>query len=216
MSLDEPRALAGDGFVYILTNAAMPGYIKIGLTQADDVAQRLKQLDTTSMPLPFECYYAARVPDCRRIERTLHFVFGEKRTRVNREFFSADPDLVRAVIELVAIKDEEPTDREQLITPEQRAEIEEVKRTKAERLTLDRLGIPIGAELTFTKDPVVTCEVAGARTVRFRGEEQTLSQAALKAIREMGYNWTSARGAEYWAWNGVKLSALPPAELLTS
>lgn len=50
-----------EGIVYILTNAAMPGYIKIGLTQQNDVALRVKQLDNTSLPLPFECYYSARV-----------------------------------------------------------------------------------------------------------------------------------------------------------
>ena len=80
-----------EGFVYILRNEAMPGYIKIGLTQQDDVQTRLRQLDNTSTPLPFECVYAARVPDCRRLEQTLHFVFGEKRTRLNREFFQTDP-----------------------------------------------------------------------------------------------------------------------------
>ena len=56
-----------EGFVYVLTNQAMPGYAKIGLTRADDVNVRLKQLDTTSVPLPFECVYAAKVPDCRRV-----------------------------------------------------------------------------------------------------------------------------------------------------
>ena len=73
-----------EGFVYVLTNAAMPGYVKIGLTQQDDVADRVRQLDNTSTPLPFEVYYAAKVPDCRKLERTLHFVFGEKRARLNR------------------------------------------------------------------------------------------------------------------------------------
>ncbi len=52
---------AQPGIVYIFTNEAMPGYVKIGMTQADDVAARLKQLDTTAVPLPFECRYAARV-----------------------------------------------------------------------------------------------------------------------------------------------------------
>ena len=86
-----------EGIVYILTNAAMPGFIKIGLTQQDDVSLRVKGLDNTSLPLPFECYFSARVPDCRKLERTLHFVFGEKRDRLNREFFTASPDLAKAI-----------------------------------------------------------------------------------------------------------------------
>ena len=86
------------GIVYILKNEAMPGYIKIGLTRDDDVEQRLRSLDNTSVPLPFTCYYSARVPDCIRLERRLHFVFGEKRARLRLEFFRTDPDLVKAII----------------------------------------------------------------------------------------------------------------------
>ena len=120
-----------EGIVYILTNAAMPGFIKIGLTQQDDVSLRVKGLDNTSLPLPFECYFSARVPDCRKLERTLHFVFGEKRARLNREFFTASPDLAKAIIELVAIQNVTPSDAQQDITPEERREIEaeKVKRT---------------------------------------------------------------------------------------
>lgn len=198
------------GFVYILKNAAMPDYIKIGLTQQDDVNLRLKQLDNTSTPLPFEVYYAARVPDCRKLERALHFIFGEKRTRLNREFFTADPDTVKAVIELVAIEERQPTDAEQAITPAQREAIEETKAVRQGRVSLFDLGLHVGDELTFTKDPNITCLVAGPRTVQFRGEELSTSLAALKAVREMGYEWKTISGFEYWARDGAKLSALKP------
>lgn len=204
-----------EGFVYILKNEAMPGYIKIGLTQQDDVQVRLRQLDNTSTPLPFECVYAARVPDCRKLEQTLHFVFGEKRTRLNREFFQAEPDLVKAIIELVAIRTEEVTDAEQEITPEQREAIETVKKARAEAITFDHLGLPPGTELKFTKDQEITCTVAGPRKVLFRATEMSLSAAALIVVREMGYNWTTLRGSEYWSHEDVKLSAmaLKPAPL---
>lgn len=198
-----------EGFVYILKNEAMPGYIKIGLTQQDDVQVRLRQLDNTSTPLPFECVYAARVPDCRKLEQTLHFVFGEKRTRLNREFFQAEPDLVKAIIELVAIRTEEVTDAEQEITPEQRDAIETVK-ARAEAITFDRLGLVPGTVLTFTKNPEITCTVAGPRKVLFRGAEMSLSAAALIVVKEMGYNWNTLRGSDYWAFEDVKLSAMTP------
>lgn len=201
-----------EGFVYLLTNEAMPGYIKIGLTEQEDVAMRVRQLDNTSTPLPFECVYAARVPDCVRLERTLHFVFGEKRARANREFFKMDFGLAKAIIELVANREQELTDREQAITPEQRSEIEEVKRTRAERMTLEKLGLLPGQILTFTKDPGVTCEVAGPRTVLFKGQEQSLSSAALQAVRDMGYSWAAVNGFEYWSQHGVKLNALTPVQ----
>ena len=200
-----------EGFVYVLKNEAMPGYIKIGRTEQDDVTVRLKQLDNTSTPLPFECVYAARVPDCAKLEKTLHFVFGEKRTSLKREFFKVDPDLVRAIIELVEIQKEAISDADQAITPDQRVAIEGEKAARAEALTFDRLGLESGTVLSFTKDPAITCTVAGPRRVEFRGEFMSMSAAALIAIREMGYDWPTVRGAEYWASNGVKLTAMAPA-----
>jgi hypothetical protein len=196
-----------EGWVYILLNEAMPDFIKIGLTRQNDVSVRLKQLDNTSTPLPFECYFAARVPDCERLERTLHFVFGEKRARISREFFRCDKDLVKAIIELVAIQEEEPTDQEQAITPAQRSEIEATKRARQDR-TLQSLGIMPGETLTFAKDPDVTCVVAGPRTVVFQDEEMSLSKAALKAVRDMGYSWGAVSGFEYWLCGGKKLSQI--------
>lgn len=199
------------GFVYILKNEAMPGYIKIGLSQQNDIQMRLKQLDNTSTPLPFECVYAARVPDCRALERTLHFVFGEKRTRSNREFFRADPDVVEAVIKLVEIKEETPTDAEQRITPDEREAIEEVKIARAEPITFERLGLAVGTVLTFSKEPMITCSVAGPKAVLFRGEVMSHSAAALIVIHEMGYDWPRVSGSQYWTYEGVKLSALSGA-----
>ena len=125
-----------EGFVYILTNAAMPGYVKIGMSEQDDVGVRVRQLDNTSAPLPFEVHYAARVPDCRKVERTLHFVFGEHRRRSNREFFTIDPDLAKAVVELVAIQQETVSDPDQGIAPAQREEIQEAEQARSTRLSL--------------------------------------------------------------------------------
>ena len=199
--------MPSQGFVYILVNEAMPGYVKLGLTQANDVTDRVRQLDTTAVPLPFEVYFAARVPDCTRLERTLHFVFGDKRARRSREFFRIDPDLAKAIIELVAIGDIRLTDEQQAIDPEQRHEIERV-RTRRETLTFASLAIPIGSELLFAKDANITCKVAGNRKVLFRGQETSPSRAALIVVNEMGYDWSAVNGMDYWTWNGVRLADL--------
>ncbi len=198
---------AQPGIVYIFTNEAMPGYVKIGMTQADDVAARLKQLDTTAVPLPFECRYAARVPDCRRLERTLHFVFGEKRARLRREFFKVDPDLAKAIIELVAVSEVTPTESEQGITPTEKQAIAETRK-RSENLTFDMIGLQPGTLLTFVKDPSITCEVISNRKVRFEGQDLFLSKAALIAVRKMGYDWPSVRGWDYWQHEGRKLSEI--------
>ena len=53
--------------VYILTNQSMPDTIKIGIT--DNLERRMRELDNTSTPLPFECYYAVEVQDAKAIEK---------------------------------------------------------------------------------------------------------------------------------------------------
>lgn len=73
--------------IYVLVNQAMPGLIKIGRTSGDDVEARMRQLDTTGIPLPFECFYAAEVADAARVERAIHEAFEDHRVRRNREFF---------------------------------------------------------------------------------------------------------------------------------
>lgn len=48
--------------VYILQNDSMPGLVKIGRTSSN-LEDRIRQLDTTGVPLPFRCFYAAEVKD---------------------------------------------------------------------------------------------------------------------------------------------------------
>jgi hypothetical protein len=203
---------ADPGIVYILTNAAMPTFVKIGLTRKDDVSERLKQLDTTGVPMPFEVAYSAKVPDCARLENVLHRVFGDKRARSNREFFTADPELARLIIDLVKIEELVLSDAEQGITPVERETIEAEKERRTGRLTFTDLGLAAGTVLTFLKDPNITCEVASPTKVRFRGEEVSASRAALIVLHEMGYTWGAVSGWEHWAYQGVKLAGLKPTE----
>lgn len=197
-----------EGYVYILSNAAMPDYVKIGMTQQNDVALRIKQLDNTSVPVPFELVFAAKVPDCRKLERTLHFVFGEKRSRRNREFFTIEPDRAKAIIELVAIDEIELSDAEQDIDVRERQEISDL-RTRREVRTFDSLNIPVGSELTFIKDEAITCRVTEARKVDFRGQIMSPSAAALRVVQEMGYTWKAVSGMDYWQYLGTRLCDLP-------
>ncbi|WP_394664174.1 GIY-YIG nuclease family protein [uncultured Sphingomonas sp.] len=203
------------GIVYILTNEAMPGYVKIGLTRQNDLGERVRQLDTTAIPVPFEVHFAAYVADCAKLERTLHFVFGEKRARRNREFFTIDPDLAKAIIELVADSKVDVTDVEQSIDTAERREIDQM-RGRREVRTFTSLNIPIGATLTFAKDEEITCTVSQPRKVVFRGEELSPSAAALRVVHDLGYDWSAVSGMDYWKYKGVKLcqiGAAPVAEL---
>jgi hypothetical protein len=91
-----------EGIVYILINEAMPGYTKIGKTTSP-VEQRMKELDSTGIPLPFECFYAARVADIDSVERKLHDAFLDRRVRPRREFFKIDPARVQSALSLAGL-----------------------------------------------------------------------------------------------------------------
>lgn len=62
----------GSGFLYVLTNVAMPGLVKIGCTTGL-VEDRMRDLSSsTSIPLPFECHFAAKVENMAAKEKTPH------------------------------------------------------------------------------------------------------------------------------------------------
>ena len=75
-----------EGVIYILMNEAMPGYTKIGKTTSP-VEQRMKELDSAGVPLPFECFYAAKVADIDHVERSLHDAFAANRSGQGESFF---------------------------------------------------------------------------------------------------------------------------------
>ena len=80
--------------VYVLTNPAMPGMVKIGMTDQEDLQLRMRQLYTTGVPLPFECVIARRMEgrEAAEIETALHTAFDPYRVNPSREFFEIEPE----------------------------------------------------------------------------------------------------------------------------
>ena len=76
------------GIVYVLSNRAMPGLVKIGMTTRPELDARLKELYTTGVPVPFDVEYACEVKacNCAKLEKALHTAFEPNRLNVNREF----------------------------------------------------------------------------------------------------------------------------------
>lgn len=86
------------GIVYLLTNPAMPGLVKIGKTTRDDPQLRMGDLYTTGVPLPFDCELAMEVEDETQVETAFHQAFEPNRINPKREFFKID--VVQADTEL--------------------------------------------------------------------------------------------------------------------
>ena len=197
------------GIIYILVNPFMPDIFKVGRTERK-IEERIKGLNTTSMPAPFRCVYAAEVNDAVMVERRIHKIFIDKRITKNREFFEkvSLEQLVQA-IKLVEIREvtpkndifNEPSDNEVL---EKCSKIEERKN----KWTFKDLRIPVNSILYFSKDDSVTSIVADENSNRviFEGANMSLSAAALQALHNIGYTWSTARGGDYWVYEDETLT----------
>ena len=194
--------------VYILTNESMPEIIKIGITH--DLKRRLRDLDNTSTPLPFECFYALDVPDARSIEKLLYEAFDDKRVRQNREFFNCSPEQAKSALSIAEKMggiDVTPAEIE-FETPQDKQALDSAKKKKGSVDYFGILGIDVGEKLTFIKDHTITCEVKENGKVLFRENTMSLSASALTIISEMGYDWQSAHGPGYWCYKGTRLFEL--------
>ena len=65
------------GWIYIITNEAMPGLIKIGFSTKDPVL-RASELDNTGIPYPYIVVYDALVMDPRTTEQNIHRLFQDR------------------------------------------------------------------------------------------------------------------------------------------
>lgn len=190
------------GIVYILTNEAMPGLVKIGIT-ANALEQRMLTLDNTSVPLPFECYYAAEVEDAARVEKAMHTAFGDHRVRHSREFFQLDPFRAKAFLEVVAIREVTPFG----VVVESPDDAEAIVRSRMRRppFRFSMVGIPAGATLVSARDSSQSAVVLDDKMIEFRGERTSLSAAA--AIIEVEHGRVgNVAGPDYWLYEDQTLT----------
>jgi|1048.fasta_scaffold15708_2 hypothetical protein len=192
-----------EGIIYILTNPIMPGIIKIGKTTQEDVKVRMAQLYATGVPLPFECEYAAKVNNIDEVERALHTAFGPDRVNPRREFFEIEAIQAITIIKLLEIENVSPlVEQEANIIDEAEIDAGKAYSQKRPKMNFIEMGIPIGSELVFNNNGEIAT-VVNEKTVRFRDEETSLTNATRLALGE-GYAYHVAPGP-YWRFNGRKL-----------
>jgi hypothetical protein len=192
--------------VYILINQSMPDTVKIGIT--DNLERRIKELDNTSTPLPFECYYAVELKDASKIEKKIHEGLDDKRIRQNREFFNTTPEIAKSILEIAEVMGgKNVTPKKDIVeTPQDQQALDSARKRRINYFGI--LGISKGTILTFSKDKNITCEVSNNGKVIFRGKETSLSGSALIVTSEMGYDWGQVQGAGYWCYQGKTLRDL--------
>ena len=190
--------------VYVLTNPAMPGIVKIGRTTQEDINSRLTQLYTTGVPVPFTLAFACRVDNNNEVESALHMAFGPYRVNPKREFFRIDPEQAIAILKLLHTDDATAEVAQQVVGIDQQS-IDAAEQLSARRpnLNFEEMAIPTGTVLTSTRtDATVT--VTGPKKVRYNDQEMSLS-AATKLVMAVDY---SLAPGPYWSHEGRALSEI--------
>ena len=193
------------GIVYVLTHPAMPGLVKIGMTSGS-IEERMRQLDTTSLPFPFECFYAVLVDDPAAVERAIHDAFDDHRVNRRREFFKISPDRPKAIMNLVK-KGIVTPGHDVVQEPEDQQALDGARDRRA-KLRMSAIGVTTGAHLQSVFDESITATVIDDGHIDFRGQSTSLTKAALIVAHEQGYGWKTIAGPLYWKYEGRTLSEI--------
>ena len=188
--------------VYVLTNPSIPDIVKIGMTT--DLTTRMRSLYNSSVPVPFECYFACTVKDMSFVEKQLHDGFDDFRVNPKREFFRIDPERVVSILKMVMIEDVTP--KEDIVDDEiDQRSLDKEKKVRG-RFNFDMINVPVGSILTFVKDPTITSVVIDKHKIEFEDEIHSLSSSTLKIVHRMGYTWKQVSGPTYWMYEGETLT----------
>jgi len=195
------------GIVYVLSNPAMPGLVKIGQT-TNEITNRMNDLNTTGVPLPFECLFACEVDDCKLVENSLHKAFYPNRVNPKREFFEIDPDQAIVILRLFSKKEVTPAVVAEINKSISNAEKEASENYKKRRppLNFTEMGIPIGAKLVFSYDEeTAEVYVFSDRKVKVSESDEGKSLTQItREILKIDYNVQPTR---YWSYEGKSLNA---------
>ena len=191
--------------VYVLTNPAMPGMVKIGRTSHDDAKTRIDQLYTTGVPVPFELKFVCKVPNSEEVEKALHTAFAPHRINPKREFFEIEAAQAIAILKLLHVQDA-TAEIENQPTLLEKAEVEagvKLSKKKGPKFNFDEMQIPVGSVL-HCKSNAQTVTVMSSRKVNLDGEEMSLTAATKKVLN----NQYNVAPCPYWLYNGESLSAI--------
>ena len=179
-------------------------------TRPRDIQDRIKTLSSsTSVPLPFTCYYAASVKNYEQVEKLLFDAFADKRAHPRREFFTVEPKQVQAAIKLAEINDVTPAAQDnEIINSEDIMAINKAtaRSERKERFNFEMIDIPVGTELQSTINSDAVCRITRQKSparVEYEGDEMSLSAAAQK-VKNAPY---AIQGPLYWMFEEETLHA---------
>lgn len=214
------------GMVYILTNPCLDGWVKIGMTERNDIESRLKELNTpTNIPLSYRCYATYEVENPMIVEKSIHSLIDRVDNSLHareqlsngkireREFFKISPETAFGIFNDIATLRGDRSCLKPYAPTEEQAQEEEIAENKMKRgnNSFKLLGISIGEELSFLLDDTITAKVSNNKNkVEYGGELYTVTALAIKLLIET-QGWsenTHANGWRYFVKDGITLSEL--------
>lgn len=212
------------GLVYILTNPCLEGWVKIGMTECNDIERRLQELNApANLPLSFRCYAVYEVENPAKVETRIHSIIDRiddslhAREQLDngrireREFFRISPEAAYGIFKDVAVLRGDE-DKLKLYTPTERQSQEQElaeRRTKRSNSSFALLGIHVGEEIAFLYDESITARVFDRKNqVEFEGQRYSVTGLASKILSER-YGWSSnlhVNGWRYFTKDSITLS----------
>lgn len=214
------------GLVYILTNPCLDGWVKIGMTERNDIERRLQELNSPpNIPLSYRCYATYEVENPLEVERRIHSLIDRvddslhAREQLNngrireREFFKISPETAYGIFKDIAVLRGD-TNKLKLYTPtldqSQEQELAE-NRTKRSNNSFELLNINIGEEISFLYDDTIIAKVLNNKNqIEFDGVQYSVTGLARKILFER-FGWSEnlhVNGWRFFTKDGISLSDL--------
>lgn len=214
------------GLVYILTNPCLDGWVKIGMTERNDIERRLQELNSPpNIPLSYRCYATYEVENPLEVERRIHSLIDRvddslhAREQLNngkvreREFFKISPETAYGIFKDIAALMGD-ANKLKLYTPtlDQSQELELAEnKTKRSNNSFELLNIGVGEEISFLYDDTIIAKVLNKKNqVEFDGIQYSVTGLARKILFER-FDWAEnlhVNGWRFFTKDGISLSDL--------
>lgn len=214
------------GLVYILTNPCLDGWVKIGMTELNDIERRLQELNSPpNIPLSDRCYATYEVENPLEVERRIHSLIDRvddslhAREQLNngrvreREFFKISPETAYGIFKDIAALMGD-ANKLKLYTPtlDQSQELELAEnKTKRSNNSFELLNIGVGEEISFLYDDTIIAKVLNKKNqVEFDGIQYSVTGLARKILFER-FDWAEnlhVNGWRFFTKDGISLSDL--------
>lgn len=214
------------GIVYILTNPCLDGWVKIGMTERNDIERRLQELNSpANIPLSYRCYAVYEVDNPLKVEKSIHSIIDRiddslhAREQLDngrireREFFRISPETAYGIFKEVATLRND-VENLKLYTPtisqSQEEELADIRRKRSNN-SFKLLNINLDEEIKFLyNENIVAKVVSETNQVQYENNQYSVTGLARKILIEK-YGWTEnlhVNGWRYFTKDGVTLSDL--------